>query len=291
MGDSCLLILWGVLAAHATRFVAGPQWPRFSLTLRAGVLFVLLLTTLSTMAALYDIWHYATLVNASMDDLLMGTTLESLEPLLVGLCAVCVQTIMALRVVQEGKWRWAYICSLGCLILFELLACVLTEYYQIKFHLAPASVPEFPISYAQAIEIWMLLEAAIDIVISVSALITTLLAIVTVLVYPGYDPLTEDIYFAFLLPQPALYALSLFATLSIAEKSRRHSRLANAYLVDIENPFDLPLPKFAGSDSVTETITVARPVRQAMVRAASDTTGLTGAEARRRSQGQMVPGW
>lgn len=91
-------------------------------------------------------------------------------------------------------------------------------------------------------------------------------------VYPGYDVLTEcaipcrqavslsslnirtnrDIYFAFMLPQPSVYALSLFATLAIAEKSRRHSREVNAYLVDIDNPNDLPLPKFVGSSASTE---------------------------------------
>ena len=35
-----------------------------------------------------------------------------------------------------------------------------------NFHIAPEFVPNFSISYSQAIAIWMLLEAAVDVVIS-----------------------------------------------------------------------------------------------------------------------------
>ncbi|KAK4705476.1 hypothetical protein P7C70_g728, partial [Phenoliferia sp. Uapishka_3] len=53
-----------------------------------------------------------------------------------------------------------------------------------------------------------------------SALYTAVLAVVTAVlnfVYANYDIPTEDIYFAFPLPQPVLYVLSLFTTLSVGE--------------------------------------------------------------------------
>lgn len=49
--------------------------------------------------------------------------------------------------------------------------------------------------------------------------------------------------YACLIPQSSLYCVSLFFTLSIAEKSRKET---NAYLVTFASPEDVPLPKFEG---------------------------------------------
>ena len=57
----------------------------------------MVLVTSSVLAAIYDLWHYGTLADATMDDLLMGTKVEALEPLFVGLTAVSVQIIMTVR--------------------------------------------------------------------------------------------------------------------------------------------------------------------------------------------------
>ena len=98
LGDCAQLILYGGLVAHAAHFMSGSLWPRCSRGLRAGILAILLLVTLSSMTALYDLWFYGTLRKSSVDAVLSGTVIEALEPLLVGLTAVAVQTIMALRV-------------------------------------------------------------------------------------------------------------------------------------------------------------------------------------------------
>ncbi|KAM0752064.1 hypothetical protein T439DRAFT_379189 [Meredithblackwellia eburnea MCA 4105] len=273
MGDIAQVALWGVLLSTAGHFIASPAWSKYSCSLRGVVYLVLLLATFSTAMAITDLWYYSTLVSDSLDVILKGTLFGALEPLGVGMIAVVVQAVLVLRaskVIAEDVWRWIYITFLGCLILVEFLAGVLTEYYQLKFHFNPDDVPNFPLNYNQAIEMWMLLQGIIDVIISASrlgwkskasesflrlivrmtlqsALLTSCFAWTTaimVLIWPNFNPMTEDIYLAFMLPQPAIYALSLFTTLSISDRSHRQSREGNAYLVSIRDPNDVPLPKF-----------------------------------------------
>ncbi|KAM0752289.1 hypothetical protein T439DRAFT_324361 [Meredithblackwellia eburnea MCA 4105] len=282
-GDMAQLALWGVLVTLAGHFIASPQWSRFSPTLRGIVIAVLILTTMSSCISLNDLFYYGTLVENDWTTVLKGTVPEAIEPLMVGIIAAVVQVLLMLRasnVIERAAFKWAYIAFVGVTISMELVMCSITTYYCLIFYQNPDTYTERNISigWSQAITAWMLLEAFIDIWISgsyililrtrlgwgsnrsesylrlivkltlQSALLTSVFAVVTAILeirYPGPDLETEDIYAAFLCPQPAIYAISLFTTLAIPEKSRRSDEV-NVYLRPVKNSEDLPLPKFEG---------------------------------------------
>ena len=60
MGDALQVLLWGVLASHATHFAQGSLWPTLSARIRMVVYFVIFLATLSTATAISDFWRYGT---------------------------------------------------------------------------------------------------------------------------------------------------------------------------------------------------------------------------------------
>lgn len=58
MGDAAQVLLWGFLASHASHFIGGPSWPRFSAPIRFIVVAVLGLNTLHTATCISDLWAY-----------------------------------------------------------------------------------------------------------------------------------------------------------------------------------------------------------------------------------------
>ena len=128
-----------------------------------------------------------------------------------------------------------------------------TRSYEIRYAYIQDDDYYIGISWTNAVLVWLWVSAGIDVLISASyifnltrrlggvtstvgatqvlhlivrlvvqsAAFTAVLAIAAASVtaaYPGFSLMTEDLFYAFWIPLPLLYALSLFTTLSIREK-------------------------------------------------------------------------
>lgn len=72
-GDVGQAVLWAILLSFAASFMSSPVWPRYSVAVRAVVFVVLGLITISTGAALYELWYFSTTFLGSVENALRGT--------------------------------------------------------------------------------------------------------------------------------------------------------------------------------------------------------------------------
>ncbi|KAL8279689.1 hypothetical protein RQP46_008002 [Phenoliferia psychrophenolica] len=197
---------------------------------------------------------------------------------LVAAVTQAIMTVRARKVVPEGRCRRYFTWAIAVLILVELLAWVLfvlyvSSHFMIRAHIQPTANAvdgtALGLNAAQIVIMWITLEMGVDVIISdiwilksrlggagvsflritiqltlQSALLTTILTVVEVGLYISAmdiaaHPLEIRAGYACFIPQSALYGISLFYTLSIAEKSRKKT---DAYVVTFASPDAVPLP-------------------------------------------------
>ncbi|KAL8286830.1 hypothetical protein RQP46_004358 [Phenoliferia psychrophenolica] len=278
MGDFANIILWGILASATGDFFRGTQWRTSDWRLRPVVTVVLTLCTLFTATCIYDVWDYGARdpTTNPYDKTLPQSLFQPLVHAIIGVIVQCVMSYRASKTLGTGWRRWLFLGTLGVLITVELLAGIFTTAYLTKFRGLGTGTRLLGMSWPEGVAIWMMLQLGIDLIITTSyllilkgivgwgssgaesflgivvrltlqsALLPTLFniaaAIALFLTPPGDSP-NENVSWAFLLPQPALYGLTILATLSIAQKTLQHAKDHDAYLQNISNPYDVPLPR------------------------------------------------
>ncbi|KAI5479931.1 hypothetical protein MNV49_002221 [Pseudohyphozyma bogoriensis] len=105
LGQVFALTAYGVLLSTFYHYSCSEAWPRISRILKVTVWAVVVLNAFECALAAHDIWYYGTLLSDDVYTLLAGTLVECLEPLVSGLVAAIVQTLLAIRG-SRGIWMW-----------------------------------------------------------------------------------------------------------------------------------------------------------------------------------------
>ncbi|KAI5480996.1 tubulin-specific chaperone D [Pseudohyphozyma bogoriensis] len=251
------LIAYGVLLStfYHYRYNNNDAWGRTSKVLKCAIWAVVLLNTAFCALGAHDIWFFGTLLTNNVYLCLTGTLPETVEPLFSGTVASIVQIVLAARacrVVPVGIWRWVYLAVVGSLIILAFLGTVATTIWSVAYHKDPYT-NFMPISFGTTMELWMWFESATDLAISgtyifvirkriksgvneltgsvlrmvinitlQSALYTTVFATTAALlcqVYVSKGQTNDNLYsYMFWIPLGPLYGLSLFTTLSTADR-------------------------------------------------------------------------
>ncbi|ORY86720.1 hypothetical protein BCR35DRAFT_313276 [Leucosporidium creatinivorum] len=186
---------------------------------------------------------------------------------------------------MRKEWhRWLLLCSAGLLISTSFLGSLGTTIWGILYYQNPWLESNFRPTFNNCVVIWLLCSACTDTIITItyivqlrsrlagfnpstdsalkiiinttiqSAAYTTVIAVpgaILSLVYNGSDLMTCDIAYAFFLPLPACYALSLFTTLSVPDKlqSHRSSGVIGSYPQTTHVPTRISLHGGGGAES------------------------------------------
>ncbi|KAM0751447.1 hypothetical protein T439DRAFT_380411 [Meredithblackwellia eburnea MCA 4105] len=223
---------------------------------------IIALTTLSTALDISDIWHFGTLQLRTVETLLQGTLVETIEPVIVGCVAVCTQGILVVRAAkmfEKNSHKLLLGVFSGLTITTSFLGAVGAAVWGFLYYRNPFLDSNFTPTYNQCLAIWLGWGAASDLMITAafictlrkrtrlsdfnpttasayrliisltlqSAAYTTLIAVpgaILSLVFNGNTLLTTDIQYPFWIPLPGLYALSLFTTLSVPDQVQSRLR-------------------------------------------------------------------
>ncbi|GAA5850004.1 hypothetical protein JCM8547_000979 [Rhodosporidiobolus lusitaniae] len=314
LGQVAQILLYGILVVVFFRFLTSSAWSRAKWHLRLVSIFVVGLATASTGLGINDIWFYATAITADINVILGGTAAQGYEPVLLGVIAFTVQVVLVLRVVKvipQKYFRWVFIFVMISCALIGLYGAIAMTAWSIAYHFDPLVdyKHDLGLTWAGIFKIWLWTTAAVDVVITLiyvfalckrlgggtettnnvlrvvvgsaarTAAYTSILQVVSAILTQVYgldDPNTYLICYAFWEPLPAIYALSLFTTLGVADNVV--TRLGDPNLratngTNLDKSFDASrsngLPQFYVSDVGQPESTGERPrsVRSAMSRA------------------------
>ncbi|ORY55949.1 hypothetical protein BCR35DRAFT_355671 [Leucosporidium creatinivorum] len=250
LGAMVQIALFGFTISHLINLRSTQTWIRSSGGTRAICWAVMLLNTAFTGMIAHDIWHYGTLPQRGIYDIIAGTLVQAVEPILLGVVALIVQLTLgwrSSRIIQRPRLRWGYFVFVGTLSVISFLACIGVTIESVWFH--RGRYDSFAgLSFTSYLGLWMWGECLTDLVITVTYLIllrrrlwgqneivdstvqlifrlmvrsaayTTLFAMLAAVMAQAFPELPYyDLLYTFCNPLPSLYTLSLFTTLSIGE--------------------------------------------------------------------------
>ncbi|KAM0787674.1 hypothetical protein ACM66B_003737 [Microbotryomycetes sp. NB124-2] len=219
---------------------------------KAIVCFVMLLATASVGMQTYDIFYFGVLQSRSVFSLVRGTVTELVEPVVAGVTGAIVESVLLARCVDIVKRRWlrrVVVCGCAVVIFTGLMASIGATVWLSRLYLSPLTFITIAPSFNNVCAIWMVTTASVDVCISViyiiglrarlawlnnetkdsairmitricvqSASYTAIVASAGAIIFllnntPSFA--LVDAGWAFFLPLPSLYALSLFTTLDM----------------------------------------------------------------------------
>ncbi|KAM0793761.1 hypothetical protein ACM66B_001179 [Microbotryomycetes sp. NB124-2] len=262
LGDACHLVLFGLLLASFGNFLKTPAWRASSRQLKCAIVGVIGLVAAIVGLQVYDIWYFGTLQSRELSTLLRGTWPEGLEPMLAGLVGAIVEGILvtrASRFIQLKRIRIPLLVVAGLVISTGFLGSVGVTVWLGLFYKDPLWEPKIAglPTFNNCMATFLVCSASVDLAISItyivslrkriagfnkstdsalvlimritlrSALYTAIVAIAGAacsLAFDSYTIKTIDVAWAFFLPLPSLYALSLFTTLDVRNRLSDHFR-------------------------------------------------------------------
>ncbi|GAA6038988.1 hypothetical protein JCM8097_000142 [Rhodosporidiobolus ruineniae] len=306
-GSQVALVLYGLYLALHVRYTTSELYSRLARRVKATLWTVFLLLTVYTALLFVDSTYWTTTLSRSPDDIRSGSVLDALLPLIAGLVQLPVQAILALRaaVFIPGRGlRYGFLGTLAALTLLALAGAILSTVSAIEYHRGDIGALA-PLDFNYSIAIWLWTSFVVDIGISATLALTLqkriggfsqrndsvfrkiavvgyqTAAYTTVLALAGAatasaihdaDPKYTLVDWAFWLPLPACYGLSLYTTLSARQSTvSHHYRSTSSTLptstIDRKRP-DLPpvvvpvLPPAHEDEKISTTPTSAGGHRQ-----------------------------
>lgn len=96
-GAMAQLVLFGFTLSHLINLRSTNTWLKSSNGTRAICWAVLLLNTAFTGMIAHDVWHYGTYPLRGLYDIIAGTLVQAVEPMLLGVIAIVVQLTLGWR--------------------------------------------------------------------------------------------------------------------------------------------------------------------------------------------------
>ncbi|KAM0755515.1 hypothetical protein T439DRAFT_351298 [Meredithblackwellia eburnea MCA 4105] len=281
LGDCFQLILFGVSLALYSSYITSSRPSQFA---RLITTTVILLSCLITGLYINDIWFFSTLQQRTEDDLLTGTFVETLEPLFVGVVGALVQGVLIRRTAfmfSRNSRKYAFIICLALMVAISFVASLGTTIWGVAFFKDPFLDSATTPTFNQCVAIWLGASALVDTAITTtllfhlwasmkgftgfsasadsaltmvtrfvlqSAAYTTAMAIPGALlsiIFNGDSLLTTDIAYAFFLPLPGLYTLSLFTTLTLPSRVEAHFKASGSRSGSHSDTYP-PAPRIGG---------------------------------------------
>ncbi|GAA6004143.1 hypothetical protein JCM10207_002450 [Rhodosporidiobolus poonsookiae] len=245
LGWQAATFLYGIYCILHVQYVTSPLYKRILWPVKVALWVVFVLLLAYEVIINYEHAMWTVTQDRTLEHLRAGWEFESYPPLLSGLVAAPVQTILMLRtasLLRRSSVRWAFICWTSTLILLTLTASILVCATNImSFH------GEYLMSFNNALAMKLWASAGTDVTISVAlaltlkqrvagfsektdsllhkliqsalqtAAYTAIIAIAGATVSVAYkDSNTRYAYinYAFWAPLPACYGISLYTTLS-----------------------------------------------------------------------------
>ncbi|KAK4050397.1 hypothetical protein OIV83_003467 [Microbotryomycetes sp. JL201] len=287
LGDACNLVLFGLLLSSFTNFVKSSAWRASSRKLRCTIVAVILVVGAIVGLQTYDLWYFGTLQSRELSTLLRGTWPEAFEPVLAGLVGAIVESILvtrASRFIQLKRIRVPLLVIAALTILTGFLGSVGVTVWLCLFYRDPLWEPKISglPTFNNCMATFLVCSASVDLAISVtyivslrkriagfnkstdsalvlimrltlrSALYTAVVAIAGAacsLAFDSYTIKTIDVAWAFLLPLPSLYALSMFTTLDVRNRLSDHFR---------SSTIPAATPAFLTTDRPVQPITLTK---------------------------------
>ncbi|GAA5890453.1 hypothetical protein JCM8208_004878 [Rhodotorula glutinis] len=313
VGAQVFFILYGLYVAQHARYATGPSYRRLSMPVRATLWLVMGLTSVYGAILFADTVYWTVTVKRSPDEILVGVKLDAVVPLFDAFVAVPVQILLAIRatiLIQRPAVRRSFLLVTILAILVSLTGAILSCATTLMY--INDTIDDVSLSYNAPTAVWLWAAAIADVLISTclwwtlrqrlqgydertDSLLRTLMhttlktaAYTAVLAVAGaaVASATNDggvyslVTWAFFLPLPACYALSLYTTMSSRKEiehylcptptpttpSFHHSQHSQhrppPHVASTPQP-DLPLPN---ADHLTVSALATQPVSRSMGR-------------------------
>ncbi|GAA5844638.1 hypothetical protein JCM9279_002866 [Rhodotorula babjevae] len=247
VGAQVFFILYGLYIAQHARYGTGPSYRRLSAPVRATLWLTCALTTAYGAVIFADTVYWTVTTERSPDRILVGVKIDAVVPLFDAFVAVPVQILLAIRatiLIQRTAVRRAFLVVTTLAILVSLTGAILSCAVNLMY--IYDTVDRVSLSYNAPTAIWLWSAAIADVLISAclwstlrqriqgydhrtDSLLRTLMhttlktaAYTSVMAVAGaaVASATNDggvyslVTWAFFVPLPACYALSLYTTMS-----------------------------------------------------------------------------
>ncbi|KAJ8297019.1 hypothetical protein OF846_000275 [Rhodotorula toruloides] len=246
-GSLVALVLYGIYAATHTRYIASEPYTRLALRVKTVLWAVFALLTAYSALVFCDVVHWTTTLKRSPDDILHGWPVDWLLPLFAGFVALPVQAVLAVRAaagIEERKSRKMFVFAMALWILVAFAASIATTVAGFTAR-DTASLKINPREHDIVTAVWLWSTTVVNLALtislaltlsqrrtaydetttsrikaSISALMHTA-SITAVLAFAGALSVTvvvtehamcSLIDWAFWLPLPACYGISLYTT-------------------------------------------------------------------------------
>lgn len=246
IGWSVNQILWGVLITLFTSYLGSDLYKRDARYVKVSIWLIVLICTVNAAISMEETFHFGVTQDRDAETFFRGTFAASFQPLLTGLTAFLVQSLLTIRASKlfpDGHARTAFLIVMGLAICLAFSGSCMVASLAWAFFLGKT----LPMNYDVGNGIWMWTSASVDVFISMAlwytlkkhivgfntntdsvlrsiirvslrtALYTSILSVVGAALsisFPATNLSTIDISTAFWLPLSPLHALSFFTTLS-----------------------------------------------------------------------------
>ncbi|GAA5826987.1 hypothetical protein JCM11251_002196 [Rhodosporidiobolus azoricus] len=272
-GSQVALVLYGLYLSLHVRYVSTEAYRRLLVRVKSTLWVVFALLTAYTVLLFVDSTYWTTTTHRTTTEIHDGWTVDVILPLLAACVQLPVQAILTLRAAVLIHRRWVRNLFLGALALCivvsfvgGVLSCVSGLLYD-RGDVAGLS----PLDFNYSIVIWLAASAVVDIAISTTLArtlrqrigafdeqkdsllrkvvivgyqtmaYTTILAVagaVTAAATQTADPTFSYVDWAFWLPLPACYGLSLYTTLSIRRTPEHYLTTSTASTLPVSATLD-----------------------------------------------------
>ncbi|KAM0751002.1 hypothetical protein T439DRAFT_347643 [Meredithblackwellia eburnea MCA 4105] len=267
------ILLYGFLLCTFLNFVQRPSWRTLSRPHRTILLLVLALVTVEVGLGVNDIVYFGTNISDDFAVFGDGNPAEDYEPLVTGLVACLCQSVLAMRalkITDNVYIRYVCLVIFGSIVLLESIWSAMLCYFSVQFQKENYTATIGKLGLDQSLFLWMWFAAGADTIITAtyisiiirrmkqqseagrsvtkliikgaiqSAFYTAFMALATAIttqITTNDGPMIYILPYAFWLPLSSLYALSLFATLSIGDKVTEKVRAEHSISLQRESKF------------------------------------------------------
>ncbi|GAA6062405.1 hypothetical protein JCM10212_006191 [Sporobolomyces blumeae] len=265
-------VLWGIFLILHLQYTLSPTYSRHSFAVRVTSWVVFVLVGIFNVLAFVNNFHWMVVINRSTYTIFIGWPLDFVFPSVTGATGFIVQAFLALRasvLIRNRKIRIAFLGALGLTILTSLVFSLLTTASGFMYFYGTPN--KIVLDYNKSAALWLWTSASADVAISVSlyftlkqrlghsaktdsilrkliltalqtASYTSVLAVtgaIVSLIFKVDQSSNALLHFAFWMPLPGCYALSLHTTLATRRTIDQHLTAATALSPE---PEDLEAP-------------------------------------------------
>ncbi|BGP28718.1 hypothetical protein JCM10296v2_000454 [Rhodotorula toruloides] len=252
-GSLVALVLYGIYAANHARYIASEPYARLALRVKAVLWAVFALLTAYSALVFCDVVHWTTTLKRSPEDVLHGWPVDWLLPLFAGCVAMPVQALLAFRAaagIEERTSRKMFVLAMALWILAAFAASIATTV---------AGFTASPREHDIVTAVWLWSTTVVNLALTISLAVTLsqrravsdettasrikaplsalmhTASFTAVLAFAGALSVTvvvtehamwSLIDWAFWLPLPACYGISLHTTRSIRRSAEQPYRSA-----------------------------------------------------------------